>query len=250
LSKKLPFLLLVCCICFFIVAGFTEQPHKKDRNYYETRGEVVWEVPMNEKLIAFTFDDGPDPKSTPQILDLLNKYQAKATFFVIGNRIDRFPEVVQREAAEGHEVANHTYNHIYFTRKINSSTISNEIVNTKKKITDVTGKTCRWFRPPGGFYDETIVNIARQNGYTVILWSWHQDTRDWSSPGVKKIVNKVLDNARNGDIVLLHDNVRGSTQTIQALEKILPELSKRGFRMVTLSELMEHKKSKAFRELH
>jgi polysaccharide deacetylase family sporulation protein PdaB len=228
---------------FFTVTGFTGRPQKHNRNYYESRGEVVWEVPMKEKLIALTFDDGPNPKSTPQILDLLKRYQAHATFFVVGNRIDKFPGMIQRESKEGHEVANHTNSHIYFTNEINETIITNEIVKAMEKITAITGKKCPWFRPPGGYFNEKVVNIARQNGYTVVLWSWHQDTRDWSIPGVEKIVNKVLDNAHNGDIVLLHDYVRGSTQTIQALKIILPELKQRGFRMVNISELMEHKKS-------
>jgi peptidoglycan-N-acetylglucosamine deacetylase len=250
MSPKPLYLLACFVLCLFTLTGFTGRPQKNDRSYYESRGEVVWEVPTNEKLIALTFDDGPDPESTPQILDLLKMYQAHATFFVIGNRIDMFPDVVQREAFEGHDVANHTNSHMYLTQKINGAAITKEIVKTKEKITAVTGKTCRWFRPPGGYFNEVVVNIARQHGYTIVLWSWHQDTRDWSSPGVEKIVNKVLDNARNGDIILLHDHVRGSRQTVQALKKILPELKRRGFRMVNISELMDHKKSKVIKILH
>lgn len=237
--------LFVCCISLLVGTGFTGGPHIHDRSFYESRGEVVWEVPMKEKLIALTFDDGPDRRTTPEILDLLNAYHAKATFFVIGNRVDKYPELVIREDIEGHEVANHTYNHTYFTRRMNGTTIRDEMINTQNKITEVTGKTCRWFRPPGGYYDDQVVNMARQNGYTIVLWSWHQDTKDWRSPGVEKIVKKVLNNARNGDIVLLHDHVNGSTQTVEALKKILPELVQRGYRMVTITELMEHKRSKA-----
>lgn len=230
---------IVCIACFFLTAGLVEQPH--DRQYYETRGEVIWEVPMEEKLIALTFDDGPNRKATVQILDLLKQYDAKATFFVVGNRIDKYAEVVKREVAEGHEVANHTYNHVFFTNRVNSETIAEEISNAQKKIAAVTGKSSPWFRPPGGYLNDTVINLAKQHGYTVVLWSWHQDTRDWSSPGVTKIVNKVLNNARNGDIILMHDQVRGSNQTVRALEKILPELKRRGFRMVTVSELMNRK---------
>ncbi len=216
-------------------------PQKHDRRYYESRGEVVWDVPMSEKLIAFTFDDGPNPETTPQVLELLKQYEAKATFFVIGYRIDKYPDIVRREIAEGHEVANHTDNHIYFTRNVSEKTIAQEIGNVQQKLKQVTGQACPWFRPPGGFYNDKVIRIAKQYGYKVILWSWHQDSKDWKSPGVNHIANKVLKNARNGDIVLLHDHVEGSSQTVEALKIILPELIERGFRIVTVSELMAHK---------
>ncbi|GAB2704109.1 polysaccharide deacetylase family protein [Paenibacillus thermoaerophilus] len=233
--------LLALVIGVAALAGFSGKPH--DRNYYESRGEVVWEVPMNEKLIALTFDDGPNPKTTPRILELLKRYEAKATFFVIGYRVDQFPNVVKREIAEGHEVANHTYNHVYFNRKAaNPDKIASELQQAQQRIEAVTHQTCPWFRPPGGYYNDVVVNTARKNGYTVVLWSWHQDTKDWQSPGVRKIVDKVLKNARNGDIVLFHDHVEGSLQTVEALETILPELRRRGFRMVTVTELMKHKR--------
>ncbi|RUS47212.1 polysaccharide deacetylase family protein [Cohnella sp. AR92] len=198
---------------------------------------------MDEKLIALTFDDGPDPRTTDKILDLLSKYDAKATFFVVGRRAERFPDIVRREALEGHEIANHTYTHMYFNGRNRQQDIASEMDRAGSKLSEISGQRCRWFRPPGGFYNETVIRMAKERGYTVILWSWHQDTRDWISPGVGQIVRKVLNNARNGDIVLLHDHVAGSTQTVQALEQILPELTRRGYRMVTVSELMRHGKS-------
>ncbi|SDR95015.1 polysaccharide deacetylase family sporulation protein PdaB [Paenibacillaceae bacterium GAS479] len=242
MSSKSIWLLMLCCACFFITSGFAGGPSKHDRSYYETRGDVVWEVPMDEKLIALTFDDGPSPITTLQILDLLKQYKAKATFFVIGYRLDKYPEIAAREAAEGHEVANHTDAHVYFKGGISEKTITTEMDNVQKKIKAITGQSSPWFRPPGGYYNDTVIRVAKQKGYTVVLWSWHQDTKDWTSPGIGRIVNKVLKNARNGDIVLLHDHVNGSTQTVEALKLILPELKKRGYRMVTISELMAHKK--------
>jgi len=222
---------------------------KHDRNYYELRGEVMWEVPTDEKLIAFTFDDGPNANTTPLILDILQQYDAKGTFFVIGNRIDKNKAILKRQVTEGHEVANHSFSHKFFDRNYSSSIINNEIVQAKKKIYEATGSTSPWFRPPGGYINESVVKTAKENGYTVILWSWHQDTKDWRSPGVDYIVKKVLNNARNGDIVLMHDNVRGSNQTVLALKKILPELQARGFKFVTVSELVKHKRSNEVNKL-
>lgn len=230
-------------LCLLTESGFAPKQPVHTREYYESRGEIVWEVPMDEKLIALTFDDGPDEKTTAQILDLLAEYHAKATFFVVGRRAERYPDMVKREASEGHEIANHTYSHMYLRNHVRSTDIVRELDQTDQVLSGLTGQHSLWFRPPGGFYNESVVRIAKEKGYTVVLWSWHQDTRDWISPGVGKIVRKVLTNARNGDIVLLHDHVEGSTQTVRALAQILPELSRRGYRMVTVSELIQHKKS-------
>ncbi|MGO4108761.1 polysaccharide deacetylase family protein [Paenibacillus sp. YAF4_2] len=226
-----------------LLCGFTAPEVTKNRAYYESRGEIIWEVPGESKKIALTFDDGPYPETTELILDLLKEYHAKATFFVVGTRVESFPETVKREIAEGHEVANHTFNHVYFLQKKNTETMQSEIVRTEQALEQLTGKKPLLFRPPGGFYNERMIAIAKKYGYTTVLWSWHQDTNDWRAPGVHKIVNKVLNNARNGDIILLHDYVPRSMQTVEALKLILPELQKRGFEMVTVSDLIHDRDS-------
>jgi polysaccharide deacetylase family sporulation protein PdaB len=223
-------------------SGLSDVP-KKGRPYYEKRGEVVWEVPTEEKVIALTFDDGPDPEDTPQILDLLQQYGAKATFFIIGEKASWYPELVKREAAEGHELANHTYKHTYFNGSINESNVRDELTRTEEIIYKITGQKPHLFRPPGGYYSEPLIRIARQEGYMVVMWSWHINTMDWNTPGVDRITQKVLSNARNGDIVLFHDYVEGKTQTIEALQRILPELTRRGYRFVTISDLLTYRKT-------
>ncbi|NIK69156.1 MULTISPECIES: polysaccharide deacetylase family protein [unclassified Paenibacillus] len=225
-----------------LLCGFSAPVATKDRAYYEKRGEIIWEVPGENKRIALTFDDGPYPDTTEPILDLLKEYHAKATFFVVGNRVESFPETIKREIAEGHEVANHTFNH-YFLQKKTYQTVQNEIMKTEQALEKVTGKKPSLFRPPGGFYNDQMLAIAKKNGYTTVLWSWHQDTNDWRSPGVQRIVNKVLNNARNGDIILLHDYVPRSVQTVEALKIILPELQRRGYEMVTVSDLINNRDS-------
>ncbi|MFC5652695.1 polysaccharide deacetylase family protein [Paenibacillus solisilvae] len=230
-----------------IVCAFAAPSEKKDRYFYEKRGEIVWEVPLEDKKIALTFDDGPYPETTNPILDLLKQYHAKATFFVVGNRVELYPETIKREIAEGHELANHTYNHLYFRAAMNPLTIQSEILKTEQSIQQITGKKPLLFRPPGGFYNEQMLGISKKLGYTTVLWSWHQDTNDWRSPGVDRIVKKVLNNARNGDIVLLHDYIPGSTQTVRALKIILPELEKRGFEFVTVTELIHYKNEEIIR---
>lgn len=212
----------------------------KGREYYEQRGDVIWEIPNKEKIIALTFDDGPDPEETTHILDLLKQYDAKATFFVVGKQVEKNPDLAKRIAAEGHELGNHTYDHAYFNHRSSVDSITSQLSRTQDAIFNATGKRSYLFRPPGGYYSDRMIETCKKEGYLVVMWSWHQDTWDWNRPGVGKIVKKVLGNARNGDIVLMHDHVEGKSQTIDALKEILPELAKRGYRFVTVSELAQY----------
>lgn len=214
-------------------------PAKKGRFYYEQRGEIVWEVRTDQKIMALTFDDGPDPGQTPELLELLKKYDAKCTFFVVGKRVLNYPDLTKQIVEEGHELGNHTYDHIYFTSSTPAEEVKRQLALTEEAIAATTNRRTFLFRPPGGMYNDSIVQISNNAGLKPIMWSWHQDTRDWALPGVSRISNKVLHNARNGDIVLFHDHVYPRSQTKQALEVILPELKRRGYRFVTVSELLK-----------
>lgn len=237
------FRLLLLVVLVGLLCGFEGPALKKDRFYYEKKGEIVWEVPMQEKKVALTFDDGPYPRSTGPILDLLKNHEAKATFFVVGNRIQRFPELILREAREGHEIANHTHNHIYFNRHTDSAKLQEEIIQVEEHLLALHIEKPQLFRPPGGYYNDAMVRKVRSLGYTTILWSWHQDTKDWRKPGVQAIVDRVMNHVRNGDIILFHDYVPGSMETVEALKQILPALKKQGYECVTVSELLHSRKS-------
>ncbi|TXK72417.1 polysaccharide deacetylase family protein [Paenibacillus sp. N3.4] len=233
-------IIAIVCICLFLLPPYAYAAPKKDRAYYETRGEVVWEIPTDEKVIALTFDDGPHPEYTAQILELLKQYDAKATFFVVGNKVKLYPDVLNRTLQEGHELANHTYSHAYLGRNTN---MKKEINKAEEIIFATTGHHSHLFRPPGGIFNEHLVSIVKQEGYKMIMWSWQLDTRDWDTPGVNKIVKRVLENSNNGNIVLFHDYIEGPTQTIAALKIILPELKNRGYKFVTISELLNYRKA-------
>jgi len=237
--RKIASILLLVCALSALSAG-TALSQKKDRQYFETRGDIVWEIPTEKKEIALTFDDGPDPRYTTQIADLLRQYDARATFFVVGSRVKLHPDVVLRLVQEHHELANHTYTHPDVSH-LSSERLREEVLAAQEAIYESTGVIPRLFRPPGGHYSERVVHAAKEAGCLVVMWSWHQDTRDWSDPGVGNIVNKVLQNARNGDIVLFHDFGGNRQQTVDALRQILPELKKRGYRFVTVSELMQNR---------
>jgi peptidoglycan/xylan/chitin deacetylase (PgdA/CDA1 family) len=124
-------------------------------------------------------------------------------------------------------------------RHLSGKQIGQEISRSDDEIFSITGRHTRLFRPPGGYYNDLIVETAQQAGYTVILWTWYQDSRDWSKPGVPKIIKRVISNAHPGDIVLFHDRISGRSQTAKALKRILPELQKQGYNFVTVSQLIE-----------
>jgi len=235
-------IIIVCLLCCVSSPSHALSAPSKGRDYYEARNEIVWEVPTEKKVIALTFDDGPDPVETTEILEILKQYNAKATFFVLGNRVEKYPHIVQTEMIAGHEIANHTFYHSYFNRHSSGTLLMQELTKTSDAIFKATGLKPTLFRPPGGYYSEKMVNTIRGAGYQIILWSWHQDTEDWKGPPVAKIVNKVLNNARNGDIVLFHDHVEGKSSTPSALRQIMPELARRGYTFVTVSELLQYKK--------
>lgn len=208
---------------------------EKGRRYYEEKGLILWDIKTEEKVIALTFDDGPHPIYTTQILDILNEFNAKATFFVVGANAEKHPSFISRQINEGHEIANHTYSHSY---KLTPHQLEEELQRTSEIIYRITGTYPESFRPVGGSYNDDVINIAVEKGYQVVLWSWHQDTKDWKKPGVKKIVDKVLNGAKPGDVILFHDAGGDRTQTVEALSEIIPELQKQGYKFVTISELL------------
>lgn len=214
---------------------------EKGRSYYEETGQVVWDIQTEEKIVALTFDDGPHPKYTTQVLDLLAKYQAKATFFIIGQNAKKNPDVILRAHQDGHELANHTYTH---NLKASIPVLQAEIEQTNELINKITNFQPVLFRPVGGEYTDEMIKAVTDNGYKVVMWSWHQDTQDWKNPGVKKIVNKVLRGTKPGDVILFHDGGAQRDQTVEALKEILPALQKKGYKFVTVSELMEYQSEK------
>lgn len=181
------------------------------------------------KRIALTFDDGPARGSTDRILDTLELYGQKATFFVIGERVDMYPDRVLRAYSLGCEIGNHTYTHPILT-KLTDERILEEINSTFDSLSKL-GIESNLYRPPGGRMDKEG-HILRLIGRPCILWSL--DTRDWESRDKDAVIEAVLSNVRDGDIVLMHDLY---ASTADAVEYLIPELLNRGFELVTVSEL-------------
>ena len=227
-------IIVLLFIVFISYVGYT-MAADKGRRYYEETGQIMWEIKTEERKIALTFDDGPHPKYTAEILDLLAKYDAKGTFFIVGANAEKHPELVLRQFNEGHELANHTYTHPLRTTL---PALEMELKKTNELIYSITGFYPQLFRPVGGQYTDQMINVAAASGYKVIMWSWHQDTEDWKNPGVKKIVKKVLNGTKPGNVILFHDGGGNRSQTVKALEEILIELQHQNYTFVTITELM------------
>jgi peptidoglycan/xylan/chitin deacetylase (PgdA/CDA1 family) len=183
-----------------------------------------------EKVIALTFDDGPDPIDTPEILDILKAKNVRATFFVLGQAAQENPTLLKRLIMEGHEIGNHSFNHDYQQRRL-----VEEIKKTDQEVFISTGNHTYFYRPPGGLLSKNQLETVKKNGHIVALWS--VDSKAWRNPGVKQIVDNVIKNVFPGAIILMHDGGYQRTQTVKALGPIIDALRDRDYRLTTLSEL-------------
>lgn len=187
---------------------------------------------VHRKEIALTFDDGPHPAWTPQLLDVLRQCRVPATFFLVGEMAERYPGLVRDEVAAGDEVGNHTYHHVSLV-KVGSADDAAEIAACGDVLKDITGKRPYLFRPPGGKLDPAALSAAAAQGYTTVMWT--DDPGDYASPGVEAIVERTLHCARPGGILLLHD---GIPQTIAALPQIVASLRAEGFTFVSMDQML------------
>lgn len=198
--------------------------------------DIIYSCQSNKKNIALTFDDGPHPVHTPEILDILAEYGIKATFFVIGENAEWYGDLVKTEYENGHEIGNHTYSHHMNLKKLSYDGIRGEIENAEEAIYENIEYRTKLLRPPGGIYSDTLLRAAADNDYTIICWS--VDTRDWAHTPTDEIVKNVLSSVKEGDIILFHDYVSGNSPTPDALRQIIPALLNEGYNFVTVSELI------------
>lgn len=189
-----------------------------------------------KKLIALTFDDGPDPRYTPDILDILKEYEIKATFFVVGESVLRYPDIVRRALWEGHEIENHTFTHPDLTRD-NLVTIDEEMLKCEWAIEEVVGQRPQYFRPPRKLYNRQVLDAAQLNGYQIALWTIGLENRRAKTPA--EAAWRVIRHARPGMIILAHDGRLDRSQTVKALPLLIQDLKDRGYQFVTLGELTQ-----------
>ncbi len=191
---------------------------------------------VKPKFIALTFDDGPQPYYTHRVLQLLGKYHIHATFFVIGRQAATYPDLVRAEAAAQDEVENHTWSHANL-RYLSWADAEAQIAATADEVQLLTGRAPRYLRPPYGSVNAAVRAEAQVEGERTVLWT--VDPRDWARPGAWFIVNNIETNVRAGSIVILHDGGGRRDETLTALNTVIPRLLARGFRFVTLQQLLE-----------
>lgn len=202
------------------------------------RAPVYRDISTGRPAVALTFDDGPDPLYTPQILDTLDRFHARATFFVVGTQAERYPSLLRQIQRRGHEVGTHSYRHQDLT-SLSREALARDLSRADAAITRAIGQHPTDLRPPYGFVNSLVLEEAARLGYRVILWTDEHDTRDWRRPDSAVIVQRALAHVKNGMILLLHDSGGNRTQTTRALPDILTALQARGFRFVTVDELLD-----------
>ena len=186
--------------------------------------------------IALTFDDGPNPYYTPQVLAILQQFGVKATFFDVGYLVADYPNIVRQEYRQGNVVANHSWSHPVLTN-FSAQEVKSQLTSTTNIIQATIGARPFFFRPPYGAINNTVLAQARNLHYTTIMWDGSAE--DWNLPGVNAIVSKTLYYARNGAILLLHDGGGNRAETVAALPIIIKDLKSRGFRFVTIQQLVD-----------
>lgn len=190
-------------------------------------------LPPHQKAIALTFDDGPWPKTTAKMLDILKEHDVDATFFVLGSNISRFPHLLKRVAKEGHAIGNHTWSHKYGYHS--PALAQREIQRTAEEIEKHTGFKTSLFRPPGGFLRNGLVAHVRAQKYVTLMWTVDDTYRGT----LDQAINNVVNNASPGGIVLMHDGGGDRKLMIQALPHIITRLRQQGYQLVTIPQLLE-----------
>ncbi|GAA4614653.1 hypothetical protein GCM10023195_64060 [Actinoallomurus liliacearum] len=181
--------------------------------------------------VALTIDDGPHPRWTPMMLDLLAEHQVPATFSLIAGEVAEYPKLVERIVAAGHQVCDHTVTHPLNLPGLGAGQIKEEIGGAHDRIAQASGVAPRYFRAPGGNWSAQVMDTAAEHG--MICIDWEVDPRDWARPGTTSITRSML-GSKAGDIILCHDGGGDRSETIQALRTVLPALKQRGLTFVAL----------------
>ena len=197
-----------------------------------TRELPVYSVDLSDGKIAISFDAAWGAENTPALLDILDEYGVKTTFFLVGIWTEKYPDMVREIAARGHEVENHSTTHPQMS-KLSEAKIIEELRVNSDRIEQITGVRPTLFRPPYGDYNDAVVRTSRAQGYECV--QWNVDSLDWKNRGVDDLIERATKNSASGDIVLFHND---SKYIVQALPVILAKYQAEGFEVVPVSELL------------
>jgi peptidoglycan-N-acetylglucosamine deacetylase len=198
-----------------------------------TQKEIpIYSVERQDNKIAISFDAAWGDQYTDELLSILEKNGVKATFFLVGNWVDKYPEKALEIFERGHEIGNHSTTHPHLTQ-LDAQKIMEEIFITSNKVKEITGEGTVIFRPPFGDYNSSVVKVIKESGHNCI--QWNVDSMDWKNPGEDAIFKRVTKKVSNGSIVLFHNNAE---QTPRVLDRIIKELKKEGYEFTTISDLI------------
>ncbi|MHB1419970.1 MAG: polysaccharide deacetylase family protein [Bacillota bacterium] len=192
----------------------------------------IYSVDTADKKVAISFDACWGAEFTPQILDILDRYQIKTTFFLVNIWLEKYPQEAKTIAGRGHEIGLHSVTHPDFT-KLSEAQMEQELKDNAQMVTQITGYVPRLFRPPYGAYDDRVITVARNMGIHVIQWD--VDSLDWKDLSAEEIYHRVTSRAGKGSIVLFHNNGK---HTVEALIPIIEKLQSEGYEIVPISQLM------------
>lgn len=218
---------VICVILFEMFLG--------DRSVYvfaSNGKKPIYCVDTAQNKIAISFDAAWGADNTKKILDILESHNVSATFFLVGFWVDKYPEVVKEIYDRGFEIGNHSENHPEMT-KLSMVQMKDELLSVNNKIKAITGEAPRFFRPPFGAYNDTVIDAVNSLGMHTVQWSI--DSLDWKEYGRQELINRVLKKLKNGDIILFHNNAK---YTPDALSEILDKIQEKGYIVCSVGELV------------
>lgn len=235
----------VSVLCGFYTLAFADNNNLKndgiDKEFSDCliikNCQGVKGIRTKEKVVALTFDDGPHQKYTPEILAVLKQNNIKATFFVVGKNAQRYPDIIRAVDTDGHVIANHSYSHFFLT-KLSDNDVEVELTKTSGIVNGIIGKYPMLFRPPYGACSDRTTKITAGLGITTVLWNDMTNDYEVNRTTSEKIADDIISHVRRGGIVGLHDGGGNREKTVKALLLIISELKDRGYKFLTIPELL------------
>lgn len=223
--------------CIYLLLILTSCQAKTVANI--KKAKVYYHYQTIAPYLSITFDDGPNRIQTPKVLKILKKYNIKATFFVIGENVEYQKDVLRQVYKEGHEIGNHFYTHDNIN-KLTKDQIRENIVSNNELIYKTIGVRPKLVRPPYGIVNDNLKAVCGELNMSIIIWTDNKDSRDWALTKDSEIINNLTKKVKNGDIFLFHDSNKKFTNTLSAIDVIIPTLQKKGYKWVSVSTLLNN----------
>lgn len=223
--------------CIYLLLILTSCQAKTVANL--KKAKVYYHYQTIAPYLSITFDDGPNRIQTPKVLKILKKYNIKATFFVIGENVEYQKDILRKVYKEGHEIGNHFYTHDNIN-KLTKAQIRENIVLNNELIYKTIGVRPKLVRPPYGIVNDNLKAVCGELNMSIIIWTDDKDSKDWALTKDSEIINNLTKKVKNGDIFLFHDSNKKFTNTLSAIDVIIPTLQKKGYKFVSVSTLLKN----------